>query len=143
MSTAPIGPGELGGVAPAEPARAPDPALRVDTQAPIRPVRPTIEQPRTPPRKSAIRDDDIGKTATEEAVEGGEDVTSSTSKPLPAAYIRAMAREAMALKRLADWLSQQSLTDGTKKSALAVIKDLALAHALVCAGHLSEVSGDE
>jgi hypothetical protein len=143
MSTAPIGPGELNSVSPTEPARAPDLALRVDTQAPVRQLRQTIEQPRTTPRRSAIRDDDIGKTATEEAIEGGEEVTNATSKPLPAAYIRSMAREAMALKRLADWLAQQSLTDGTKKSALAVIRDLALAHALVCAGHLSEVAEDE
>jgi hypothetical protein len=141
MSTAPISRSDRSGLLPSDPTTAPVPALHADISAPIRPPRQRTDSPRAPLRRSNINDDDIGQTEADEEVEGNEDIAGLTARPLPASYVRAMAREALGLKHLADWLARQTLTPDTKASALAVVKDLALAHALVCAMHISDIPG--
>jgi hypothetical protein len=139
MSTRPISPGEAGGI---NPGRAPQGVAAVEdieSALPAQRVRePLNRQPVSSRRLRGASDKDTA-SAFEEAIEEADEIDSARARPLPARFVRQMAKEALRLNKLAGWLESQSLAAETRKAATTVLKDLALAHAMVCADHIADL----
>jgi hypothetical protein len=130
MSTVPIRNGERDGSIQAEPIDALAPPIHLDTNTPIKSPRQRPDPTRSTPTRSSTKKGDYEQFEVDDEVEEAENIAASSNRPLSARYLNALELDVLNLAHLADWLGNQTLRPATQEAAIALLKDLALAHTL-------------